>query len=341
MGSVFDALKIGDDDAAGTETHGEGQCSTFALYSPLWRDGEKRNQRYGSGCRRRSAVGNLYAMPGSRRRRSCFQVAPLCLGVFAVSLLAGGPRIAVLTNFEGGSIGKVEEVSPTHLRCAVKGQADQDHRNRQANWYYFELTNLPHAPITIDLVDLAGEYNYHGPEYSVVEGVRPVYSDDGLHWRNFTDQQVSWDPHEPHLTLQFTPAHAHLWIAHVTPYTNRNLVALLDSFRRSPYLAVESVGRTVEGREMPLVTITNPRAGEGKKRVIWLMFRQHAWETGSSWACEGAVRFLLSSDARALRLRDQMIYKIFPLADPDGVAHGGVRFNVNGYDLNRNWDTFR
>lgn len=34
-----------------------------------------------------------------------------------------------------------------------------------------------------------------------------------------------------------------------------------------------------------------------------------------------------------------MIYKIFPMADPDGVAHGGVRFNVNGYDLNRNWDT--
>jgi hypothetical protein len=26
------------------------------------------------------------------------------------------------------------------------------------------------------------------------------------------------------------------------------------------------------------------------------------------------------------------------MADPDGVAHGGVRFNKNGYDLNRNWD---
>jgi hypothetical protein len=27
------------------------------------------------------------------------------------------------------------------------------------------------------------------------------------------------------------------------------------------------------------------------------------------------------------------------MADPDGVARGGVRFNKNGYDLNRNWDT--
>jgi hypothetical protein len=69
------------------------------------------------------------------------------------------------------------------------------------------------------------------------------------------------------------------------------------------------------------------------------MFRQHAWETGSSWAGDGAVRFLLSKDERAARIRDQAIYKIFPLADPDGVADGGVRYNRNGYDLNRNWDT--
>jgi hypothetical protein len=26
------------------------------------------------------------------------------------------------------------------------------------------------------------------------------------------------------------------------------------------------------------------------------------------------------------------------MADPDGVARGGVRFNAHGYDLNRNWD---
>jgi hypothetical protein len=26
------------------------------------------------------------------------------------------------------------------------------------------------------------------------------------------------------------------------------------------------------------------------------------------------------------------------MCDPDGVVHGGVRFNRNGYDLNRNWD---
>ena len=62
-----------------------------------------------------------------------------CLCVFVVTLFGKTAGIGVLADFEGGSIGKVERVSPTHLRCAVKGQSDQDHRNRQANWYYFEI----------------------------------------------------------------------------------------------------------------------------------------------------------------------------------------------------------
>jgi len=262
-----------------------------------------------------------------------------CLCVFVATLFGKTAGIQVLADFEGGSIGEVEQVSPTHLRCAVKGQSDQDHRNRQANWYYFELTNLPHEPITIDLVDLAGEYNYKGPAYSVVARVRPVFSYDDVHWKHFTDNQVSWDAREPHLTLQFTPERDRVWIAHVTPYTNKDLDNLLKSFRNSPYLEEQSVGRSVEGRDIPLLTITNPKVREHGKMVIWLMFRQHAWETGSSWVSDGAVRFLLSNDARAARIRDHVIYKIFPLADPDGVARGGVRFNLNGYDLNRNWDT--
>ncbi len=90
---------------------------------------------------------------------------------------------------------------------------------------------------------------------------------------------------------------------------------------------------------MLLLTITNPQVPDSSKKVIWLMARQHAWEAGTSWVAEGALRFLLSPDPGAVVLRDHYIYKIIPMADPDGVARGGVRFNNHGYDLNRNWDT--
>jgi hypothetical protein len=69
------------------------------------------------------------------------------------------------------------------------------------------------------------------------------------------------------------------------------------------------------------------------------MVRQHSWESPTSWVGEGAVLALTREDASGRDLRTKVLWKIFPLCDPDGVARGGVRFNRNGYDLNRNWDT--
>src|SRR5262245_53963955 len=147
--------------------------------------------------------------------------------MLALLLLAG---ISVTSNFEGGNVGKVEAVSPAHLRCAVEGQSDQDHRNRQADWYYFKLDRLPRREITVDLVNLAGEYNYRSPAYSVTKGTRPVYSYDNQTWTHFRDDQVAWIEQpgaEPYLSVRFMPEHDAVWIAHVPPYTNKDLAKLL------------------------------------------------------------------------------------------------------------------
>lgn len=96
--------------------------------------------------------------------------------MFAFLFFAG---IVVSSNFEGGSAGRVEQVSPTHLRVGVVGQSDQDGRNHQANWYYFRLDRLPRTQVQVDLVDLAGEYNYRGPVYAVTKGTRPSTATTG------------------------------------------------------------------------------------------------------------------------------------------------------------------
>jgi hypothetical protein len=245
------------------------------------------------------------------------------------------------TNFEAGSLAKIEPVSPTHFRCSVKGEVDQDGRNRQASWYYFRLDDATGKEITIELVDLAGEYNYQPGAFSITRATRPVYSYDGKTWKHFRGREVQWDDHVPSLRLRFTPVQNRIWIAHVPPYTNADLAGLLKNFRGNPYLKETVIGRTAGGRDLLLLTITNPAVPEKNKKVVWLMARQHAWEAGTSWVGEGAIRYLLSADSGAARLRDELIFKIFPMVDPDGVVRGGVRFNTHGYDLNRNWDTVK
>jgi hypothetical protein len=242
--------------------------------------------------------------------------------------------LTIHTNFDGGSLGKIERVSDTHFRLAAQGESDQDHRNRQANWYYFRVDNAPLKPLTFDIVNLPGEYNYKPNQGAITRDTPPVISYDGTHWEHVTT--FDYDPQEPKLILHIEPRGKSFWIAHCPPYTNETLARLRNAIKSHPDFHEESIGKTAGGRDITLWTITHG-AGENKK-TIWLMFRQHSWESGSSWVGEGAIRTLLGATAESKDLRDRVIWKIIPLCDPDGVARGGVRFNVNGYDLNRNWD---
>jgi hypothetical protein len=231
--------------------------------------------------------------------------------------------ITVHTDFDGGSTGRVETVSPTHLRVAVKGESDQNKRNRQGSWYYFRVDGAGRKPLVIDMVDLAGEYNFRKNLGAITGDTPPLISYDRKTWTHLTKDEVEYDKAEPRLRLKITPKQARFWIAHTPPYTNDNLALLRKAVGSK---REEVIGKSAGGRDLLLWTI-----GSGPK-TAWLMFRQHSWESGTSWVGEGAVRALLQNDRG-------ITWKIFPMCDPDGVARGGVRFNVNGYDLNRNWDT--
>lgn len=236
----------------------------------------------------------------------------------ALLLLAA---ITIHTDFEGGNTGRIEPVSGNHFRVAVKGESDQNQRNRQGSWYYFRVDGAGREPVTIDMVDLAGEYNFRKNLGPVTDATPPVISYDRKTWTHVAG--VEYDKAEPRLRLKITPQASRFWVAHTPPYTNENLMQLRKSVSGK---REEVIGKTAGGRDLLLWTI-----GSGPK-TVWLMFRQHSWESGTSWVGEGAVRALLQNDRG-------ITWKILPMCDPDGVARGGVRFNANGYDLNRNWDT--
>lgn len=50
--------------------------------------------------------------------------------------------------------------------------------------------------------------------------------------------------------------------------------------------------------------------------------RVHPGESNASWVMKGALEFLVSSDPVARLLRENFIFKIIPMLNPDGVING-------------------
>ena len=244
----------------------------------------------------------------------------------AVPLVCGGADIR--WQFEGGSVERVEKAATDRFRIFVNGQTDQDHRNRQASWYFFRVDGAPRTTLTLDIVGLPGEYNYQPNRGAITKDTPPVISYDGKTWKHVED--FEYDEKEPRLRLRIRAEQARFWVAHTPPYTLADLERLRKTVLRHPEARERKIGKSAEGRDLLLWTIGKPDA----KITVWLMFRQHAWESGSSWAGDGAVQALLRDSN--LRTESGGRFCRWPIRT---VWLGErVRFNHNGYDLNRNWD---
>ncbi len=255
-----------------------------------------------------------------------------------VSLAASGAEDSITfhKDFEGGSFSRVEQISSNHFRCHVEGQSDERGRNRQATWYFFRIDGAGRRELTLSLTNLVGEYNDKPGAVSMNAETVPVFSHDGENWQHFT--AMDWNAEAKEATVRARPEGASIWIAHVPPYGVARLQRLVRELKQSPRARVEIIGQSVERRDLHLITVTDFSKADTTKKTVWLMARQHAWEAGTSYVMEGAIRFVTSDDPTAQALRAQVVFKFVPMIALDGVVHGKVRFNLNGYDLNRHWN---
>ena len=277
----------------------------------------------------------------ARMRHFCFsqrQIILLLVVPFLIVASARGaePAITFNQNFEGGSLGTVEKLDEATFLCHVQGQYDEHGRNRQASWYYFRMDHVEGRDVVLTLTDFVGEYNGRPGACPMGPDIVPVFSTDGKHWQHFP--AMGWDAEKKQATLKFHGEQESIWIAHIAPYTPSDLGRLLEELRGNPHAAVEVIGRTAHGREITRVTVTNTDVPDSGKKTVWLQARQHAWEAGTSYVMEGALRFITSDAPAAVALRDKVVFQFTPMVDVDGCAEGKVRFNANGYDVNRHWD---
>ena len=75
-----------------------------------------------------------------------------------------------------------------------------------------------------------------------------------------------------------------------------------------------------------------------QKKAVVISARVHPGEVVGSWMMRGVLRFLTDPENEEARLlRENFVYKIIPMLNPDGVINGNYRCSLAGCDLNRRW----
>lgn len=91
------------------------------------------------------------------------------------------------------------------------------------------------------------------------------------------------------------------------------------------YLTKTSLGKSVEGRDMWLVTVCNPATGpEAGKPAMWIDANVHGNEVQGTEVCLYTIWFLMVNRERLPKVKDlvdRRVFYVLPMVNPDGRAH--------------------
>jgi len=260
------------------------------------------------------------------------------------------------SRFEGGNLGRVIQVHEyeydLYLMPDINTKASQSGGNTQ--WYYFAVTNME-AGVEYKL----NIVNFVKPDSLCNVGMRPslfsvTEASRGVGWRRVGERIAYYENHyetetgQSYYTLTFTLVFPHgndvCYLAHCYPYSYTDLSHLIAELLARPnasrIVKVSTMCDTLIGNKCPMLTITNfmsPPEVISRRRAICVSARVHPGETCASWTMHGFLEFLCGSCARARILRENFIFKVVPMLNPDGVINGQYRCSLSGHDLNRQW----
>ncbi|MGE0759458.1 MAG: M14-type cytosolic carboxypeptidase [Pirellulaceae bacterium] len=242
----------------------------------------------------------------------------VCLaGLLIVGPLQAG-TLTIHTDFAGGS-GRVVEIDQVARRIRIEPSAHPG--LGWECWWYFRLTGaVPGETLVVEV----GKPPWATP-------TQAAFSTDDQEWQLTEPGQREAAGIRYHLQV---PAET-IWLAWGPPYTLRHAAAAVRvAADRQDGFESRELCRTADGRPVPALQWNCPSPD---RFHVWIQARQHAWEAGSSWVCQGFLDWLSSDDEGAVRLRERAQVTVVPIMDVDNVERGAGGKNQLPHDHNRDW----
>ena len=222
--------------------------------------------------------------------------------------------------------------------------------SRHTQWYYFQVNHMQAGmPYRFTIVN----FTKHNSLYKC--GLWPLlYSEANakkrkVGWRRTGDEIKYYKNNvgqgrRQYFSLTWTFPFPHdqdtCYFAHCYPYTYSNLQEYLVAISKDPvkskFCKIHILCHSLAGNTVCVLTITSPpRSGKGtKKKAVILTARVHLGETNSSWIMKGFLDYILGNSDKAQLLRDNFVFKVVPMLNPDGVTVGNHHCSLTGQDLN-------
>ena len=231
--------------------------------------------------------------------------------------------INITSNFDSGNIEVIKAADPGNIELKIRKDTKADF----FQWFYFRVSGARKTSLRMKILN-AGEASY--PEGFEDYMVRASYDKhDWFMVPTKFDGQV--------MTIDHQPEHNTVFYAYFAPYSYERHLNFIHNIQFSPLVTYESLGQTVEGREIDFLTIGDEHDDQIK---IWIIARQHPGESQVSYFMEALVARLAEIDDPVSRtLLNKAVFYVVPFINPDGAVAGNLRANALGTNLNREWGT--
>jgi hypothetical protein len=116
-----------------------------------------------------------------------------------------------------------------------------------------------------------------------------------------------------------------------------SLRADITRWTASPFVKLDSIGKSVLGRTLYQLTIQDTVTSLTLRKHVWIHARTHPCEVQGTRVTNEIIRFLLSDTPAAKVIRRECVFDIVPMINPDGVELARPRENANNVDIESNW----
>ncbi|XP_021710132.1 cytosolic carboxypeptidase 6 isoform X1 [Aedes aegypti] len=248
--------------------------------------------------------------------------------------------------FETGNLGRVDLVGEFEYDLFLRPDTCNP---RYRFWFNFTVDNVKQDQrVIFNIVNINKNRNLFK------DGMTPlVKSSSRPKWQRIPRCEVFYYKsavHQNHYVLSFAfgfdKEDEVYQFALTFPYSYSKLQAYLNALESKFPESFErtTLGMTVQNRKLELITFDDVKKPDkvDQKNVIHMVVvfaRIHPGESPASYVVQGLIEYLAAANQPISKaLRENVVFKIIPMLNPDGVFLGNNRCNVIGHDLNRSWN---